>query len=99
MNSQHASTNIKGYLVDLKRGFKAGLKISNIQIQIRLRFGITNSINTHLRLRIPLEFETFDKYLEYTKPNLSLEYKIEIKIKNIKHYLSLTLKTGGLNRY
>ena len=30
-----------------------GLKISGVQMQIRLLFGLANSINAHFRLKIP----------------------------------------------
>ena len=46
-NSQHALLNSKDYFVP-KNGFKYWLKISYIHIQIRLRFGIANSINKYL---------------------------------------------------
>ena len=51
------------------------LKVFDIQIQIRLRFGILNSFD--LRPKIPLkpkqsEFLTINNY-EFTKPKLSLK--------------------------
>ena len=52
------------------------LKISN---KIRLRFGMVNSINTHLRLKIPPTTQTFNLKklsIEFTKPKLSLKYII-----------------------
>ena len=47
----HTDTNSKGYFV-LKNCFEAlVLELSDIQIQIRLRFSMVYSINTHLRLK------------------------------------------------
>ena len=42
-----------------------GLKISDVRIQIKLRFDIVNSINTHLRLN----FNPKEVYIEFNKPN------------------------------
>ena len=57
-----------------KTDFKQGLKISELQIENRLRFGIVNSIDTHLRLKIPSTSHNFLNPLlisiEFTKQNL-----------------------------
>ena len=47
----------------------AGFKISDVHIQIRLRFGIVNLINTHLKLN----FNPKEVYIELNKPNPSLK--------------------------
>ena len=57
MNSQHAQTNIKGNCVHTNRFLTLVFKISDIQIQIRLRFSLKDPIHTeytitHLRLKI-----------------------------------------------
>ena len=44
MSSQHRQTNSNGYFGS-KNGLMFGIKISDIHIQIRLRFGRLNSIN------------------------------------------------------
>ena len=50
----------------LNAGFK---DFKDVWIQIRLRFGIVNSINTHLRLN----FNRKEVYIEFNKPNPSLK--------------------------
>ena len=59
----------------MKKHFKGLiLKISEIQIQITLRFGMVNSINSNRhKTRI-----VYIKYvlIELTKPNLSLKYEM-----------------------
>ena len=42
-----------------KTDFKQGLKISDLQIENRLRFDIVNSIDTHLRLKISSTLHDF----------------------------------------
>ena len=60
VNSQYALQNSKGYFVP-KNGFKYWLKISYIHIQIRFRFGITNSINKYLGLKVtPYKTQIFN---------------------------------------
>ena len=50
-----------------------GLKISDNQIQIRLRIGVVNSINTHLRLKInPPPSNTQHNFLNIKKSLLFL---------------------------
>ena len=51
MKSQHAPTNFKGYFV-VQTPVLNALKIFDTQILIRLRFGMANSINTHLKPKI-----------------------------------------------
>jgi len=52
-----------------------GFYISDIQIQIRLRFGMVSSINTHLRQNLPLPPPPTQSVLnQFTKPDLSLKY-------------------------
>ena len=63
MNS-HTHTNPNGYIV---------LSL-NTGIQIRLRFGMANSINTHLRYKTQNEFLTLNKYY-MNSPNQTRVYK------------------------
>ena len=53
MNSQHTHTQFQKIILSLQPVLYVGLKIYEIQKQIILRFGMTNSINMHLRLKIP----------------------------------------------
>ena len=57
-----------------------GLKISDIQKQIRLRFGLMTLINTYLRLKITSTQHRFLSLSKFTKPNL---------IKNMKFYMKI----------
>ena len=47
VNSQHTSSNSIVFLQSKEPSLNASLKISDIQKQIRLRFGVANSVNTH----------------------------------------------------
>ena len=66
----------KGYLKVKNRVQTIGLKISDVQIHIKLRFGVENSINMHFRLNIPLPTtQNFKQVMIYfTKPNQNLKF-------------------------
>ena len=71
LNSQRDDSNSKGDFV-LKKQFKTFTKID-------LRFGMTNSINKHLRLKIPYINNTnFQPYMiincKLAKPNMCHNY-------------------------
>ena len=57
---------------------KAGIKISDIQILIKLRFGKANLINMHLGITIQSHktqiFNHQQTLIEFTKINLILKY-------------------------
>ena len=57
VNLQLARKNLKGYFVPKKIVLNAGFKICDMQIQISLRFGMANSIKTHLSKKFSTQHE------------------------------------------
>ena len=81
MNSKHTRTNPNGYTILYKKSvLNTGFKdFQYTNVINRIRFGVANSINKNLGLRI----------IKFNQPNLSLKYTFRTLYKTMGNILFL----------